>query len=82
MATLGRIELPDALLHSIERRAAEENTSVEELVVRELENADLERQRSEDSLLSEIRESRKEMSSNGLFLTDDMLKIAKNWGRD
>jgi hypothetical protein len=56
MATLRHLEIPDALYHSIERRAGGEGISVEQLLVREL--AQVERMRLIDALQWRPRVSR------------------------
>jgi hypothetical protein len=82
MATISKVQLPDDLMHSIERRAASSNIPIEEQVVRDLLLADREQVKpDENAVLAEIRRDREAMAAKGVFLTDDFLKKAKSWGR-
>ncbi len=81
MATLGRLEMPDELYHSIERRAGGEGISVAELVVRELSSLECFRSFDEKKLLADIRRERDELAAKGVYITDAMVQEAKVWGR-
>jgi hypothetical protein len=82
MATLRRLEMPDALFHSMERRAGGEGISVEELVVRELSDVEQRRELDEETLLQEIRNGRADMAAKGVRVTDEILREARQWGRE
>jgi hypothetical protein len=82
MATLKQLQLPDELLHSIERRAAAQDITIQEQVVRDLSLAEKgPRDVDEKALLVLIRKEREEMAARGVYLTDELLREAKNWGR-
>lgn len=81
MATLNQLCLPDTLLAAIERRAKEQGISVEEQVVRDLALAEGVAADQEQALLAEIRREREVLASQGVRITDESLKRAKNWGR-
>jgi hypothetical protein len=74
------LALPKTLFLQIEERARTNGTSVDaeaaELLARAL--ADDAR---EAELLAEIRNERQEMADRGVFITDDFINEAKNWGR-
>jgi hypothetical protein len=82
MATLRLLEMPDALFHSMERRAGGEGISVQELVVRELTGVESQHALDENALLDEIRKGRAEMAARGIRITDDLLREARQWGRE
>ena len=81
MATLNQLQLPDELLAAIKRRAAEHGVSVEEQVLRDLADAEGLRDWATPSI-EELRRERQSMAARGIHLTEDILREAKNWGRD
>jgi plasmid stability protein len=82
MATLKDLPIPDELLARIELRAKVHGVSVEEQVVRDLSALEDREGVDEERLLSEIRREREEMAAGGVYLTDELLREAKHWGRE
>ena len=82
MATLNGLRLPDELLHAMERRAAAHGVSLEEQIVRDLQSAaKADTNEGEAVSLGAIRRDRDAMAAKGIFLTDEVLKSAREWGR-
>jgi hypothetical protein len=82
MATLSKLELPDDLYHSMERRAGGEGISVAELVIRELSAMETARSLDEKKLLEDIRKERHDLAAKGVLITNEMVNEAKRWGRE
>jgi hypothetical protein len=78
---MSTLTVPDALFHQIEERARASGKTVEveavELLAKAL-NEDL----AEAELMAEIRKERDEMAARGVFLTNESIAEAKNWGRE
>jgi hypothetical protein len=82
MATIN-LNLPDALLRVIEKRARGQGVSIEEQIRRDLALVETDSQAlSESDLLAYIRSEREVLAGKGVFVSDDDLRAAKKWGRD
>lgn len=82
MAKLEQLEVPDDLLADIARRAKQRGVSIEQQVVTDLTIARAEQTvPAESALMDEIRRERDALARNGVHLTDDRLRDARNWGR-
>jgi hypothetical protein len=86
MARLQSIELPDALLESIKKRATARGISVEEQVILDLKSVEPVKEPADDELTEEellqaIRRDREAMAARGVWLTQVDIDAAKRWGR-
>jgi hypothetical protein len=80
MKHLEILDLPDAVYEAIERRArAAGHAPAAEAV--KLLSLGVEAELKEQVLLEEIRKDRDEMARRGIFLTDEDIQSAINWGR-
>jgi hypothetical protein len=81
MATSDTVTVPHDLFHQIEERARAAGKSVDaqaaELLTKALADELRERQ-----LLSEVRKEREAIAGRGVYLTDDSIRQAKEWGRE
>lgn len=82
IATLKQVELPEEVFRSLERRAAAHGLSLEEQVVSDLSTIDAGlRVLTEEELLDAIRREREELAARGVWVTNEQINAAKNWGR-
>jgi cytochrome c-type biogenesis protein CcmH/NrfG len=69
------------MFQEIEARARAQNTTVTAQAVELLAKA-LAVDPREAELLAEIRREREEMAKAGVYITDESIAEAKNWGRE
>ncbi len=86
MRTMTVRNIPDELYERIKKSAASHRRSINGEVVSFLERMfprleDIGEYISEEELLKRIREHREEMARKGVFVTEEFLNKAKNWGR-
>ena len=74
------LTVPDALLQQIQERARARGTTIDAQAAELLADA-LSREKAEEQLLAEIRKERDEMARRGVFLSNEAIQEAKNWGR-
>jgi len=74
------LTVPDDLFKELEERARARGISVDGEAAELLARA-LDRDKRESQLMSEIRKEREELARRGVFLTDEIIQQAKNWGR-
>jgi plasmid stability protein len=81
MKNLHLTELPDDVYDAIERRARAAGRTPEkeaaEILARNVAN-----EQNEATLLEEIRKDREEMAKEGVYLTDEDIQSAIDWGRE
>jgi hypothetical protein len=75
------LSIPDDLYSQLEQRARESGKTPTDHARQLLERA-LADEIADAQLLAEIRRDRDAMAAKGIHLTDDMLREAKNWGRE
>ena len=81
MKSLQSIELPDEVYAVIERRAEQTGrTPAQEAADMLARSAEAERKELE--LMEEIRQGREEMAKKGVFLLEEDIQSAIDWGRE
>jgi plasmid stability protein len=82
MRTLEIANLPDELYQQIEKLARVKGRSVSELAADMLAKGLAEDSDAEAALMAEIRAGREVMANRGVWITDEDIRVAKNWGRE
>ena len=81
MKNLHLTEVPDDVYHAIERRARAAGRTPEkeaaEMLARNVAD-----EQHEAALLEEIRKDREEMAKKGVYLTEEDIQSAIDWGRE
>lgn len=81
MATLTIKNLPDSLYERLKLTAANHRRSINsEAIVRLERSLDI-HETNTDEILAEVRKSRNELAKKGVYLTEEMLRQAKEEGR-
>ncbi|HEX4794567.1 MAG TPA: hypothetical protein VH370_12280 [Humisphaera sp.] len=81
MAANSTLTVPEGLFKELEERARAHGITVDGEAAELLAKA-LDRDKRESQLMSEIRKEREELARRGVFLTDDVIQQARNWGRE
>ncbi len=81
MATLTIKNLPDEIYAALSRTAKRNRRSINQEAVVQLERSLEEDGRDMDTTIERIRHNRARLSEKGVWLTDDILDVAKNEGR-
>ena len=75
------VQLSEALHLAIQQQASAFGMNVEEYAASLLARA-IEGATRESHLMEEIRRDREEMARQGVYITEDFIRQAKQWGRD
>lgn len=81
MATLTIKNLPDEIYAALSKTAKRNRRSINNEAVVRLEKALADEDRDIDTTLERIRHNREKLRDEGVWLTDEFLKLAKNEGR-
>lgn len=81
MATLTIKNLPDDIYAALTQQARQNRRSINGEAIIRLERALQNVGRDDEALIKQIRRTRKAMERSGVWLTDDLLRTAKNEGR-
>jgi plasmid stability protein len=81
MAELAIHDVPDHLYTRIAERAKDRGRSVESLTL-DILNAWLADEEREARIVAEAKANREELAQAGIFMTDEELDAAINWGRE
>jgi hypothetical protein len=81
MKSLQIVELPDEVYDVIENRARQTGRSPAEQAAEMLARSAAEELR-EATLMEEIRKDREEMARKGVYLTEEDIQSAIDWGRE
>jgi len=75
------LEVPKGTVHRIEERARVRGNSISaeaaELLLKVLDEEE-----HEAKLMEEVRKDREEAAKQGVYITDEFIREAKNWGRE
>ena len=82
MRTLEIANLPDELYEQIEKLARVKGRSVNELAADMLAKGLAIDSEAEATLMAKIRADREAMAQRGVRITDEDIRVAKNWGRE
>lgn len=82
MRTLESLNLPDELYERIEKLARIRGKPVGDVAAEFLVKGLAADEAAEEILMAEIRADREEMARRGVFLTEESIREAKNWGRE
>jgi hypothetical protein len=77
---LGDIELPDPVYDRLRDRAESSGLTIAQQLARDLASLH-EQERHERALAEAIGSERADLARSGVFLTEDLLREAKAWGR-
>lgn len=82
MRTLEIANVSDELYEQIEKLARVKGRSVSELAGDMLARSAAADPDAETALMAEIRAEREAMAKRGVRITDEDIRVAKNWGRE
>jgi len=74
------LAIPKSIVHRLEERARIHGKPVATEAAELLSRA-LDEDEREANLLEEIRKDREEAAKQGVYITDELIREAKNWGR-
>ena len=75
------LEVPKGTVHRIEKRALVRGKSIGDEAA-ELLLKVLDEEEREAKLMEEISKDREEAAKQGIYITDEFIREAKNWGRE
>lgn len=81
MKTLEIANLPDEVYQHMEKLARVRGKTVGEVAADYIAKGFAAEEAAEAQLMAEIRAEREEMAKRGVFITEDDIREAKNWGR-